>query len=173
MKYKLLIFSAFLLLFGCKEDFSVWKAYNEKWLADNKENYIDSLLNDSVKDGYVDAGITKSGIQYIIYNKGNVGEAIAKLSSYVKVKYRYWLIDGSNAGYDTGEEAWDMTKYTAGVQEMLFKYPKGSKFKLFIPWNLAYGQNGLNAAAVNRFFIPPYSTIIADMEIIDVFQNSP
>ena len=54
---------------SCREDFSVWKAHNEAWLNKNKTT-IDSLSKAEVKNDYVAAGITPSGIQYVIRHSG-------------------------------------------------------------------------------------------------------
>ena len=67
MKHKVLsICILAVLLAGCKEDFSVWKKYNEDWLENVNKPYIESLRDAPVKEGYISAGITASGIQYII-----------------------------------------------------------------------------------------------------------
>jgi FKBP-type peptidyl-prolyl cis-trans isomerase FklB len=42
--------------------------------------------------------------------------------------------------------------------------PVGSKFKLFIPENIAYGSNGAGE------LIKPYSTLIFDVELLDIIQ---
>ena len=71
MKHKVLsICILAVLLAGCKEDFSVWKKYNEDWLENVNKPYIEALRDAPVKEGYISAGITESGIQYIIRHEG-------------------------------------------------------------------------------------------------------
>ena len=97
MKHKVLsICILAVLLAGCKEDFSVWKKYNEDWLENVNKPYIQSLRDAPVKDGYISAGITESGIQYIIRHEG-FGKT-AKLSSLVTVTYVNHLINGTTVG---------------------------------------------------------------------------
>ncbi len=168
----LLWVSITMLLPSCKKDFSVWKSVNENWLAENKQ-YIDSLETATVKEGYEKASITPSGVQYIIRHKGF--GAVPKRSSVVKVTYKNNLIDGSNAGVLADTITFPMNELIEGWQDILCsgEVRQGANLKVFIPWNLAYGEDGNQTVFPKRFFIPPYSTLISDIKLIEVYNNPP
>lgn len=173
MKYKsLLLLVLVLILSSCREDFSVWKEYNETWLEQTNKPRIEALKENPTQEGFVSAGITESGIQYEIRHAGF--GAMAKRSSGVKVNYSNFLIDGTAAGYGK-EMSLSVAELVAGWQEMLCDrgLREGANFTMYIPWELAYGKNGNKVASVARYFIPPYSTLISNVEIISVVNSLP
>lgn len=172
MKHKSLLFLVLLVFFAsCKEDFSVWKEWNETWLEQTNKPYIDSLQNATVKDGYEKAGITETGIQYIVFHNGF--GITAKRSSVIKVSYTNYLIDGTKVGSVT-DAVMKVNELVAGWQEMICDrgLKQGANFKIYIPWNLAYGKDGNKVAGVSKYFIPPYSTLISEV-IINEITNYP
>lgn len=156
---------------SCRENFSVWKAHNEAWLNKNKTT-IDSLSKAEVKNDYVAAGITPSGIQYVIRHSGY--GIVAKRSSAVNVTYQNFLIDGTAVGH---AEKYDvqMKDMVEGWQEILCSglVRQGANFTIYIPWNLAYGKTGNKVASAARFFVPPYSTFISHIEIVKIVNTLP
>ena len=87
----------------------------------------------------------------------------------VTVNYRGTLVDGTqfDSSYDRGEPAtFPLTGVIPGWTEALQLMKKGSKWMLYIPPDLAYGDRG----AGNR--IPPNSTLIFEVELIS-FQETP
>lgn len=172
MKHKSLLFLVLLVFFtSCKEDFSVWKKWNETWLEQTNKPYIESLQNATVKDGYERAGITETGIQYIVFHNGF--SITAKRSSVIKVSYTNYLIDGTKVGSVT-DAVMKVEELVPGWQEMICDrgLKQGANFKMYIPWNLAYGKDGNKVASVSRYFIPPYSTLISEV-IINEITNYP
>lgn len=173
MKHKVLsICILAVLLAGCKEDFSVWKKYNEDWLENVNKPYIESLRDAPVKEGYISAGITESGIQYIIRHEG-FGKT-AKLSSLVTVTYVNHLINGTTVGTVSKKTTIEVKKFSAGWQEMLCDrgLKEGANFTIYIPWHLAFGKAGQKQAGISKYFIPPYSAIRCDM-IVHEIRNFP
>ena len=128
-------------------------AEGEKFLAENK-----------TKEG---VKTTASGLQYRVIEEGEGPSP--KAGDTVTVHYRGTLVDGTefDSSYQRGEPAtFPLTGVIPGWTEALQLMKKGSKWVIFIPSSLAYGERG----AGNR--IPPNSTLIFEVELIS-FQESP
>ena len=104
----------------------------------------------------------KSGLQYEIINKGNGN--LPKASDKVRVHYHGTLIDGTvfDSSVRRGEPAtFGVTQVISGWVEALQLMPVGSKWKLYIPSNLAYGAQGAGQ------HIGPHTTLIFEVELLD------
>lgn len=110
--------------------------------------------------------VTKSGLQYIVIKEGD--GAVPTTDSTVSTHYRGTLIDGtmfdsSYAGEApvAGEEpvSFGVTQVIKGWTEALQLMKVGSKYRLFIPSELAYGEQGPAS-------IGPNSVLIFDIELI-------
>lgn len=104
-----------------------------------------------------------SGLQYEVMTKGT--GAIPKASNSVKVHYHGTLIDGTvfDSSVNRGEPAtFGVTQVISGWVEALQLMPVGSKWKLFIPSELAYGAQGAGQS------IAPHSTLIFEVELLDI-----
>lgn len=145
-----------LVLSACQTDFELWKDLNSDWLEKNKtEIPTDSLI------------VSNTGLQYVVYHNGY--GAIPKTDSYVKVTYTGQLIDGTVV--DTGTEVWlYVGDLVTGWQEALCTMRQGSHWRLYIPSDLAYGEDGSEVSSGN-YLVPPYSTLIFDLEINDVINQ--
>jgi FKBP-type peptidyl-prolyl cis-trans isomerase len=126
-------------------------AENETYLAKNKE-----------KTGVT---VTPSGLQYEVIKLGT-GPKPTKDNT-VKVHYTGTLIDGTE--FDSSVKRNEPVEFQVsgvipGWTEALQLMPVGSKFRLFIPENLAYGSN--QAGAV----IKPFSTLIFEIELLEIVQ---
>ena len=109
--------------------------------------------------------VTESGLQYQILTEGN-GEK-PKASDRVKVHYHGTLLDGTvfDSSVQRGEPAvFGVTQVISGWVEALQLMPVGSKWRLFIPYKLAYGAQGAGE------MIQPFSTLIFDVELIDIVK---
>lgn len=107
--------------------------------------------------------VTKSGLQYEVIKSGT-GKTPTK-SDRVTTHYTGTLIDGTkfDSSVDRGEPAtFGVTQVIGGWTEALQLMKEGDKWKLFIPYNLAYGERGSPPK------IPPYSTLIFEIELIKV-----
>lgn len=105
---------------------------------------------------------TDSGLQYEILNKGD--GAIATSTDKVKVHYTGTLIDGTvfDSSVRRGEPiTFGVTQVIQGWTEALLLMPVGSKWKVFIPQNLAYGPRGSGK-------IPPYAALIFEIELLGI-----
>lgn len=128
----------------------------EKQIAVGKQ----FLAENALKEGVI---TLPSGLQYIILKQGD-GEVPQKEDK-VKVHYEGRLIDGTvfDASSKHGSEpaTFQPTQVIKGWTEALTMMPVGSKWRLFIPQDLAYG-----ARAAGQ--IPPYSTLIFDVELVGI-----
>ena len=118
-----------------------------KFLAENKKN-------PEVKE-------TASGLQYIVLQEGKGEHPTA--TSRVTVHYTGKLIDGTvfDSSVDRGEPiTFGLNQVIRGWTEGLQLMTPGSKYRFFIPYNLAYGENGAGVA------IPGGATLIFDVELI-------
>ena len=128
-------------------------AEGQKFLAENK-----------TKDG---VKTTDSGLQYKVLQAGEGPSP--KAGDTVTVHYRGTLVDGTefDNSYQRGEPAtFPLTGVIPGWTEALQLMNKGSKWMVYIPPDLAYGERG----AGNR--IPPNSTLIFEVELIS-YQETP
>lgn len=105
---------------------------------------------------------TSSGLQYIIEKEGKGDSPTA--TDEVSVHYKGTLINGTVFDSSEGKEpvSFPVNRVIAGWTEALQLMKVGSKFKLFIPYNLAYGDRGAGQQ------IQPYSTLIFDVELLGI-----
>jgi FKBP-type peptidyl-prolyl cis-trans isomerase FklB len=104
-----------------------------------------------------------SGLQYQVLKEGNGRKP--KATDQVKCHYEGTLIDGTmfDSSIKRGEPAtFPLNQVIAGWTEGLQLMQVGAKYRFFIPYNLGYGERGAGAS------IPPYSTLIFDVELIEV-----
>lgn len=134
------------------EKYAEYKAENEKFLADNK-----------AKEG---VKTTASGLQYKVIKEGK-GE-IPTETSRVKVHYKGTLIDGTefDSSYKRNEPAtFGVNQVIKGWTEALKLMPVGSKWELYIPQELAYGDRQTGGQ------IKPFSTLIFEVELLDIEKD--
>ncbi len=106
---------------------------------------------------------TESGLQYEVLIEGE--GTLPKASDQVKVHYHGTLIDGRvfDSSVQRGEPAtFGVTQVISGWVEALQLMPVGSKWKLFIPSNLAYGERGASE------LIGPHTTLVFEVELLDI-----
>jgi FKBP-type peptidyl-prolyl cis-trans isomerase FklB len=131
------------------EEAKAFTAEGEKFLAENAS-----------RDGVT---VTESGLQYEIITAGEGDKPSAE--SKVRTHYHGTLIDGSvfDSSYERGEPAeFPVNGVISGWTEALQMMPVGSKWRLFVPSDLAYGEHG----AGDR--IAPHSTLVFDVELLDI-----
>jgi len=117
-----------------------------------------------------DLTTTKSGLQYVIETEGP--GATPEVGDVVQVHYEGKLADGTvfDSSYDRGEPiAFPLGRglVIPGWDEGVSLLSVGSKAKLIVPPELAYGEFG--AAGV----IPPNATLYFEVELVDILPGSP
>jgi FKBP-type peptidyl-prolyl cis-trans isomerase len=131
------------------------KAAGEK----NKKEAEEFLAANKKKEGVM---TTASGLQYKILKAGT-GKKPGSNDTVV-AHYRGTLVNGTefDSSYKRGEPGkFGVTKVIKGWTEALLMMPVGSKWQLFIPPDLAYGESG-------RPGIPPNSALLFDIELIGI-----
>lgn len=113
------------------------------------------------------AGVVElpSGLQYQVLKQGNGAKPSA--TDKVKCHYHGTLINGTvfNSSVQRGQPAvFGVNQVIPGWVEALQLMPVGSKWRLFIPSNLAYGEHGAGE------MIEPNSTLIFDVELLDIVK---
>jgi FKBP-type peptidyl-prolyl cis-trans isomerase FklB len=127
------------------------KADNAKFLEENK-----------TKEGVV---VLPSGLQYKVVTEGKGPKPTA--TDVVKVDYVGTLIDGTefDSSVKTGKPAeFGVSAVSRGWTEALQLMPVGSKYILYIPYDIAYGEQGNGK-------IPPYSTLIFEVTLQEIVKK--
>ncbi len=130
--------------------FKDYIAENEKFLAENK-----------LKPGI---NTTASGIQYEVIKMGTGEKPTAE--STVKVHYTGSLIDGTVFDTSIGKDPLEfpLSGVIPGWTEAVQLMPVGSKFRIWLPAELAYGSSAMGET------IKPFSTLIFEVELLDIVK---
>lgn len=126
---------------------------------DNKAAGIKFLEENKSNDGIM---VTASGLQYQVLNEGNGAKPTAQ--DRVSVHYKGTLVDGTefDSSYKTGKPiTFGVTSVIPGWTEGLQLMNTGSKYKLFIPSDLAYGDQGSGP-------IGPSEVLIFEVELVSI-----
>lgn len=105
----------------------------------------------------------KSGLQYEVLKSGNGRQP--KATDQVRCHYEGRLVDGTlfDSSIERGEPAvFGVNQVIQGWVEALQLMREGDKWNLFIPYQLGYGAQGAGGA------IPPYSTLVFEVELLQV-----
>ncbi len=128
-----------------------------------KEEGAKFLEQNQSKEGVV---TLPSGLQYKIVKEGKGPKPLA--TDFVKTHYHGTTMDGKvfDSSVDRKEPVvFPVNGVIPGWSEALQLMPVGSKWQLFVPANLAYGERG---AGPN---IPPFATLIFDVELISIEKD--
>ena len=120
------------------------------------------LQQNATREGVV---TLDSGLQYMVITDGPAGGDSPGLEDSVLAHYHGTLPDGSifDSSVDRGEPAqFGVSQVIAGWTEALQLMKLGDKWRLFIPSDLAYGENSPSPA------IPPSSALIFDVELLEI-----
>ena len=135
------------------------KARDEKRYGANRDAGKQFLAENARKDSVI---TLPSGLQYKVLVKGN--GKVPQMTDKVKVHYEGRLLDGTvfDSSYKRGEPS-ELTpkQVIKGWTEALTMMPEGSKWQLYIPYDLAYGDREAGQ-------IKPYSLLIFDVELIEI-----
>ena len=135
---------------------AIRKAKEEKLKKAGK----DFLEENAKKEGVI---TLPSGLQYKVLKQGD--GIVPQKTDKVKVHYEGRLIDGTvfdaSSKHGTEPATFRPDQVIKGWTEALTMMPVGSKWQLFIPQELGYGERAAGQ-------IPPYSTLIFDVELVGI-----
>lgn len=155
--YKYLItFAVFVLgvffLTSCSSD-DVDKSYEE-----NLEAGLEYQAANGKREGVV---TTATGLQYEVLREGKEGGKRPKPTDSVRCNYKGSFIDGKVFDYSSNPIVFPLQGVIEGWTEGLQYMTEGAKYRFVIPYQLGYGARGYS-------IIPPYSTLIFEVELIEV-----
>ena len=140
-------------------------AKEERLYGANREAGKKFLAENAQKEGVISL---PSGLQYKVLTQGN--GAVPTISDKVQVHYEGRLIDGTvfDASKKHGDEPAEFrpTDVIKGWTEVLTMMPVGSKWQVYIPYDLAYGSREAGQ-------IQPYSALIFDIELVGIVGDKP
>ena len=132
----------------------------EEAYTQNKASGEAFLAEKAKKEGVT---VLPSGLQYEVITEGNGKKPSA--TDRVQCHYEGTLIDGTifDSSIKRGEPAvFGVNQVIKGWVEALQLMQEGAKWRLYIPYDMAYGEHGAGE------MIPPYSALIFDVELIKV-----
>ncbi|MCK8621338.1 FKBP-type peptidyl-prolyl cis-trans isomerase [Prevotella sp. E13-27] len=136
-------------------------AKDEKLYGAVREAGRKFLEENKTKDGVI---TTPSGLQYKVLTAGT--GVVPQRTDRVKVHYEGRLIDGTvfdaSKKHGTEPAVFRADQVIKGWTEALTMMPVGSKWQLYIPYDLAYGERGAGKD------IKPYATLIFDVELVGI-----
>jgi FKBP-type peptidyl-prolyl cis-trans isomerase len=133
----------------------------EEKVGQNKKEGDAFLAENKKKEGIV---TLKSGLQYKVLKAGTGPKP--KATDTVQTNYRGTLLNGTefDSSYKTGKPVeFGVGDVIKGWTEALQLMPVGSKWQLYIPSDLAYGEQGTPGGP-----IPPNSTLVFDIELVSI-----
>ena len=129
-------------------------------IAAEQRSAGEKFLEENAKNPAVQT--TESGLQYIIMNEADGPKPVA--TDRVKVHYEGTLLDGTvfDSSYKRGDPAeFQLNQVIPGWTEGVQLMSPGSKYKFFIPYNLAYGERGAGG-------VIPLATLIFTVELLEI-----
>ena len=144
-------------------DYFANKAEDERKTAE-KEAKERILANEIALKEFVNGQTTASGIKYIIIKEGTGN--MPNATSNVKVHYTGSFTNGNvfDSSVQRGEPIdFPLNQVIPGWTEAVQLMKEGSKYKFYIPYNLAYGERGMGP-------IPPKSDLIFEVELLKINQ---
>ncbi len=130
--------------------------YSEEMKKEGQE----FLAENGERDGVISL---ESGLQYEVINEGT--GATPALTDKVRTHYHGTLIDGTvfDSSVERGEPiSFPVNGVIAGWTEALQLMKVGSKWRLFVPFDLAYGERGAGQD------IGPFATLIFEVELLEI-----
>lgn len=108
---------------------------------------------------------TESGILYEVLVAGS--GISPEVNGVVRVRYEGWLLDGTRfdaSDSEGGATQVSLSRVIAGWREVLPMMKEGDRWRIVVPYELAYGEAGAGNS------VPPFSTLIFEIELVEVIQ---
>ena len=128
----------------------------------NKKAGLEFLEENTKRSGVV---MTESGLQYEVIEESSEGDIRPSINNTVKVHYHGTLIDGTvfDSSIERNEPiSFPVNGVIIGWQEGLQLMRVGSKYRFFVPYDLAYGSKAAGPT------IKPFSTLIFDVTLLAI-----
>ena len=141
-------------------DYFINKEAADKLAAEKQKEAKEKALKE-----FANAASTPSGLKYIVLQEGTGNKPVA--TSNVKVHYTGMFLDGKvfDSSVQRGETIdFGLNQVIKGWTEGVQLMNEGSKYKFYIPSNLAYGERGAGGV------IPPNADLIFEIELIKINQ---
>ena len=140
----------------------------QKYMAAQQAKKYEGIINEGkefleANGARAEVTTTASGLQYEVLTPGTGAQPTA--SDRVTVHYTGKLISGKvfDSSVERGQPAtFGVTQVIGGWTEALQLMKEGAKYRLYIPYDLAYGERGAGQD------IPPYATLIFDVELLSI-----
>ena len=163
------------LLLDEKQAQSVSEAFGQKMqakqiakmMADAKTNLVAGQAFFAENGKKPGVKTTDSGLQYQALTEGT--GAKPKATDAVRVHYKGSLLDGKtfDSSYDRGQPVtFPLEQVVPGWQEGIQLMPVGSKYKLWIPGNLGYGEKGTPGGPIG-----PNATLVFEVELLEIVKR--
>ena len=152
MKNIFLYLGLFILIASCSQ---------ESNLQINLEQSEIFLLSNAAKDGVISL---EDGLQFSVIESGDINQSPPELSETITAHFHGTLMDGSVfwSSVEMGDPLTiQLSQLIPGCQKVISKMRAGDLWRVFIHPSLAYGVEG-------RPTIPPNSTLIFDVELINI-----
>ena len=112
-----------------------------------------------------EVAVTDSGLQYEVIREGTGKQPC--IDTRVTVDQRILLVEGTVIGdtYKSGvSDTLLVSEGVEGYSEALLMMKEGARYKISVPWELAWGKKGTPSGKIG-----PYATLIFDLSLIKVF----
>jgi FKBP-type peptidyl-prolyl cis-trans isomerase len=140
---------------------------------DKVDNYLEEqkILAKYIADSSITTTPTSSGLYYIEILKGNGIRSFS--GAEVSVRYKGYFLDGTvfDSNLDADVPYTFVLGYSSvinGWHEGVSYMNDGGKAKLIVPSSLAYGAQGSYDEIKKEYKIPPYTTLIFEIEIVNI-----
>ncbi|UGS20471.1 peptidylprolyl isomerase [Flavobacterium cyclinae] len=137
--------------------------FAKKEIAEKEAIEKQKVAKEKALKEFENAASTASGLKYIVLKEGTGNKPVA--TSNVKVHYTGMFLDGKvfDSSVQRGETIdFGLNQVIKGWIEGIQLMPEGSKYKFYIPSNLAYGEKGAGGV------IPPNADLIFEIELIKI-----
>ena len=135
-------------------------------ITDEKYENVKKAGKDFLSENLANTGViqTISGLQYKVLKEGN-GSEHPSITDNVIIKFEGRKIDGTTIG-STGDKALEnsLMALPKGLAEGITQMTPGAKYQFYIPYELAFGENGYQS-------VEPYSTVIFDVELLEIVKK--
>ena len=142
---------------------------NVKMTLKQAWEYYNNVVYRTPSEAFIERNCTRNGIQVlpsgVQVKVEHLGEGrIPTSDNIVAYIYKASFINGNTFESSRGEivEA-TVGSMMPGLAEVLTTYPVGTKCKVYLPWQRAYGEKG-------RKPVPPYSALVYDIEIVKIVK---